>query len=86
MYFTGENNSSYTIHPVTVSSAGRYYCQIENQYGVVNSTVATVTVTTSSTIIHPSLGKRNVKLFFLKKRTYHVLLKMLHLGYKNLQG
>ena len=55
--FAGENNSSYTIHPVTVSNAGRYYCQIENQYGVVNSTIATVTVTTSSTAIHPSLGR-----------------------------
>ena len=53
-YFIGEDKSSYTIHPVTVSNAGRYYCQIKNQYGVMNSTVATVTVTTSSTIIHPS--------------------------------
>ena len=55
--FTGENNPSYTIHPVTVSNAGRYYCQIENQYGVVNSTVATVIVTTLSTAKYLSLGK-----------------------------
>ena len=55
--FIGENNPSYTIHPVTVSNAGHYYCQIENQYGVVNSTVATVIVTTLSTTKHLSLGK-----------------------------
>ena len=59
--FVGENKSSYTIHPVSVGNAGRYYCEIENQYGVVNSTVTTVTVSTLSTPTHPSLGKNIFK-------------------------
>jgi len=35
-------------------NAGRYYCQIENQYGIVNSKIATVTVTMLQTANHPS--------------------------------
>jgi len=51
--FTGENKSYHAIFPATIMNAGHYYCQIENQYGVVNSAIATVTVT-SQTAKHPS--------------------------------
>ena len=40
----GENKSFYSIFPVTIMNAGRYYCQVKNQYGEVNSTVATLAV------------------------------------------
>ena len=37
---------------------GHYYCQIKNQYGVINSAVATVTITALLTPITPSVNSR----------------------------
>ena len=54
----GENKSFYCIVPATIRSAGRYYCQVENQYGVVNSTIATVAVTTVLTVRSPLVDSR----------------------------
>ena len=50
----GENKSFYSIFPVTIMNAGRYYCQVKNQYGEVNSTIATLTVTMTPTAQHSS--------------------------------
>ena len=43
-YFIGENESTYTISSATIRNAGHYYCQVQNQYGKVNSDPAKVTV------------------------------------------
>ena len=51
----GENKGFYCIAAATLRSAGRYYCQVKNQYGVANSAVATVTVTVSLTTRSPSV-------------------------------
>ena len=53
LFITGENRSLYSIFSVTTRCAGRYYCQVKNQYGTVDSAVATVIVTTSSMSAHP---------------------------------
>ena len=47
----GENKPYCCIFPVTILNAGCYYCQVKNQYDVVNSKVATVTVITMSPIM-----------------------------------
>ena len=52
--FTGEIKSFYSIYPVTIRNAGRYYCQVKNLYGAVNSENATMIVSTSSTANIPS--------------------------------
>ena len=49
--FIGEHKPYYRIFPVTILDAGYYYCQVKNQYGIVNSKIATVTVTTMSPIM-----------------------------------
>ena len=53
--YVGENESFYTIFPATVRNAGQYYCEVINQYGVINSSTATVTVTYNATARHPSV-------------------------------
>ena len=54
----GENKSFYSIFPVTIRNAGCYYCQVKNQYGEVNSTIAILTVTMTPTIQHSSEDSR----------------------------
>ena len=51
----GENKGFYCIAAATLRSAGHYYCQVKNQYGVTNSAVATVAVTVSPTTRSPSV-------------------------------
>ena len=55
--FAGEKQSFYCIDSITVRDAGRYYCQVENQYGIANSrsTVVAVTVTASLSARPPSV-------------------------------
>ena len=53
-FLTGENKSFYFIFPVTTRYAGRYYCQVKNQYCTVDSAVATVIVKPLSMSAHPS--------------------------------
>ena len=50
----GENKSYYGIYPVTIRNAGRYYCQVKNQYGEENSTIVTLIVTKTPTAQHSS--------------------------------
>ena len=50
--FTGEKKSFYSIHPVTKSDAGRYYCKVKNKHGVEKSKSAMVTITTSLTALY----------------------------------
>ena len=52
--YVGENKSFYSICPVTISSAGRYYCQVKNQCGEVYSTTTNLTVTMTPTAQHSS--------------------------------
>lgn len=54
--FIGENKSFYSVFPVTIMSAGHYYCEVENEYGIVRSKIATVTVMISSISKHSSVG------------------------------
>ena len=42
--FIGENGSTYIIFSATIRDVGHYYCQVQNQYGKVNSDSAKVTV------------------------------------------
>ena len=48
LHFAGENKPYCGIFPATVRNTGRYYCQVKNHYGIVNSSIATLVVTTSS--------------------------------------
>ena len=50
----GKNKSFCGIFPVTIKNAGRYYCQVKNQYGEENSTIVTLTVTKTPTAQHSS--------------------------------
>ena len=52
--YIGENRSFFSVFPVTIRNAGRYYCQVKNQYGAVSSTIAMVVVTSSPTSQPPS--------------------------------
>ena len=54
----GENKSFYGIFPVTIRNTGHYYCQIKNQYGEVNSTIVTLTVTKMPRALHSSKHSR----------------------------
>ena len=57
--FADGNKSVYLIDPITVRDAGRYYCQVENQYGIAysRSIVVTVTVTASLSARPPSVDE-----------------------------
>ena len=54
--FTGQSKSYCCIFPATIRNAGCYYCQVKNHYGAVNSSIATLMVTTSSTARKPSVA------------------------------
>ena len=54
--FTGENKPYYSVFPATIRTAGCYYCQVKNQYGVVKSPIVTVIVTTSLTAGNSSVS------------------------------
>ena len=43
--YLGANTSSYSILSTAIRNAGRYYCQVDNQYGTAHSGTAIVTVT-----------------------------------------
>ena len=44
--FIGQNKSYYSIFPATERNTGRYYCQVKNHYGSVDSETAMVYITT----------------------------------------
>ena len=48
LHCIGERKPYCCIFPATTRSAGHYFCQVKNVYGIVNSNIATVIVTTSS--------------------------------------
>ena len=63
--FIDAKKPSYTIRFANISHAGRYYCQVQNQYGKVDSDPAKVTVkehnssssrSKKSTPLHSSKG------------------------------
>ena len=53
-HLIGENKSFYRIFPVTIRNQGCYYCRVENQYGVVKSNTATVTIEILPTVRNDS--------------------------------
>ena len=73
IYCTIGKESFYCICSVTKSNAGRYHCEVKNQYGKNRSTFATVTVTysaiTKSRIQHditPSTSKLKCMYTYIK--------------------
>ena len=59
--FIGENESTCAISSATIKNMGHYYCQVQNQYGKVNSNPAKVTVkdylkSEGSTTLHSNEG------------------------------
>ena len=65
--FIGEIKSYYCIHSVTTRNVGHYFCQVKNQYGVVNSDIATVIVTTLPTARNSSLDTRFTYVFSIDR-------------------
>ena len=54
--FTGENKPYYSVFPATRNTAGRYFCQVKNQYGIVKSPITRIIVTTSPTARNSSVS------------------------------
>ena len=52
--FIDQNKSYYTIFPATERNTGHYYCQVQNQYGSVDSEAALVVVTPLKVVPPPS--------------------------------
>ena len=60
--FVGENNSCYSIFPVTIRRAGCYCCEVKNQYGRVRSNTAAVVVSTLQPTNIPSVKNPGIAL------------------------